>query len=82
MPITNKIQKATTPSRNDLITNRKTRLEIALDSSPIDKKLINRGRDLERKIQANKVDAIEKTRAYEQNKARGTQSSAIRKPIK
>jgi len=61
---------------------KEARLQKALNANPIDKKLINQGRDLERKIQANKADAIEKTRTYEANKARGTQSSSTRKLIK
>jgi hypothetical protein len=82
MPKINKMQISTTPSRSQLIMGGEARLQKALDANPIDKELINRGRDLERKIQANKADRIEKTRAYEENKARGTQSSAIRKIIK
>jgi len=82
MPKINKMQISTTPSRTQLIMGKEARLQKALNANPIDKKLINQGRDLERKIQANKADAIEKTRTYEANKARGTQSSSTRKLIK
>jgi len=82
MPKTNKMQRSTTPSRTQIIMGKEARLQKALNANPIDKKLINQGRDLERKIQANKADAIEKTRTYEANKARGTQSSTTRKLIK
>jgi hypothetical protein len=78
----NKSQKSTSPSRSQLLIDKEVRLQKALESSPVDKELINRGRKLEREIQSNKAKAIEKTRTYEANKARGTQSSSTRKLIK
>jgi len=52
------------------------KLQKALSSNPIDKELINRGRrmDLEQRV--------DKETRNNKNKERGTDSSAIRKPIK
>ncbi len=76
MPKMNEIQKSTSPSRSQLLKDKEARLQKALDASPKDKELINRGRSLDLQIQENKA------RRIEANKARGTQSSAVRTLVK
>jgi hypothetical protein len=61
-------QPLSSPSRSQILKDKEVQLQKALSSSPIDKALIERGRQLNREAQSNK--------------SRGTQSSTTRKLIK